>query len=224
MESLLKLIFRRILRAKGYTVNLVSSEKEEKKVMEFARRIQSQEGYPEHYLNMLYKYYDNSVTFVVYHHEELIGSLRLVDPNGPCRILDFWHIDFPKGVELSEFREIGSLVINKHYRGKSRWAMTALLEGAYHYSRENGIKWWFASANQDKYQKFKKMNPSCVILEKLTPTEHQLANRTRYRDFFDKAKTSVVFGYSLDDAKYSKQFKRILKKKFKARTTRKKSN
>ena len=222
MESLLKLIFRRILRAKGFRVVQVSSIEEEQKVAAFARQIQSQEGYPDHYLNMLYKYYDNCVTFAVYHKEELIGSLRLIDPNGPCRILDFWHIEFPKDVPLSEFREIGSLVINKDYRGKSRWPMTALLEGAYHYSRDNGIKWWFASANQDKYQKFKKMNPSCVILEKLTPTEHQLTNRTRYRDFFDKAKTSVVFGYSLDDAKYSKQFKRILKKKFKAKTSRKK--
>lgn len=196
-------------------MNVIESTEEKNHVIAFANAILLEEGYPENYLSMLHRYYDNSVTFAIYHKKKLIGSLRLIDPIGPCRILDFWNVKFPSDVTPSKSREMGSLAIDKQYRGKSRWPMTALLEIAADYSKQHDIKWWFASAFYNKYEKFKIMNPSCRLMEVCKPEKHQLKNRRIYSEFFDEAKSAKIFIFNLNDASYTHQFKRILKQKIK---------
>lgn len=198
---------------------MVQSFKEEAQVIDFTNSILASEGYPDDYLNLLPRYYSNSVLFVVYHKDKLIGALRLFEATKPCRILDFWNVTFPNDIPISEYREMGSLVIDERYRGKSRWAMTALLDISYKYSKQNGVNWWFASAYHSKFQKFKMMNPSCKIMEISEPNEHQLKYRETYSDFFDKAKTAVIFVFNLEGVSYSHQFKRILRKKLKSTST-----
>ncbi len=215
MERVLKRVLKAILWLNGYATKQVVSEEEDAEVIAFSNAILAEEGYPDDYLKMLERYIKNSVAFTVKYKGNLIGCLRLIDPAGPCRILDFWNIVFPEYVSVLQAREMGSLVIDKAHRGRSRWPMTALLDIAYDYSGKNNINWWFASAYRVKFEKFKTMNPSCTILEMAPPTKHQLEYRERYFDFFDKAKTAVIFVFNLEGASYLHQFKRILKQKFK---------
>ena len=215
MEKLLKFAFKSLLRIKNYRTNIVESAEEEATIISFSNEILSSEGYPSDYLQILKRYYPNSVTFAVYHKEQLIGSLRLLDPRGPCRILDFWNIDFPTNTSLSEFREMGALVVAPNYRGKSRLPITALLEIAYNYSKKNNINYWFASSYQEKFEKFKLMNPSCQIMRISEPTPHQIAYRERYVEFFSSTQNAVLFFFDLNGASYSHQFKRMLNRKFK---------
>lgn len=220
LENVLKLVLRILLRLKGYRTHIVKSSEEEIRTINFTNSILSSEGYPEGYLKMLTRYYNNSVVFVIYHKHKLVGSLRLFDPTEPSRILDFWNVSFPSNIRRSEYREMGSLVIDRNYRGRSRWAMTGLLNIVYDYSRKNGVKYWLASAYQAKFSRFKRMNPSCRIMETLEPTESQLAYREHYSDFFDEAKAAIVFVFHLNGASYLRQFKRIVNKKFKKKRYR----
>lgn len=213
METLFKQILRIFLRLRGYKFHLVQSKEEQNKVNAFAKAILTEEAYPENYLKLLDRYDDNAETFAIYHKKRLIGSMRLISPEGPCRILDFWNVKFPDDTEASKSREMGSLVIDKRYRGKSRWPIIALLDIAYEYSQKQGIKWWFASALQDKFEKFKTMNPSCSIMETSEPTEHQLNYRTQYPEYFYEYEAPVIFIFNLSGASYTYQFKRILYKK-----------
>lgn len=215
MEKVLKRVLKLILWLNGYTTSQVTNAKEDAEVIAFCNAILAEEGYPDNYLKMLDRYTKNSVAFTVRYKGRLIGCLRLIDPAGPCRILDFWNVVFPENVAVLQAREMGSLVIAKAYRGKSRWPITALLDTAYSYSGEHQINWWFASAYQEKFEKFKTMNPSCTVLEMAPPTQHHLEFRERYFDFFDKAKIAVIFVFNLEGASYLHQFKRILKQKFK---------
>jgi hypothetical protein len=174
-----------------------------------------EQGYPDEYLELLKRYYDNSVLFVVRHKGTLVGTLRLIDPGCPCRITDFWNIEFPGDVKLSE------MSVDKQHRGKSKLPVTALLEVAYNHSLNNGIKWWFANALETDYHKFKKMNPSCRLLNQLDTTEDHQRFRGKYPAYYKLAKSSLFFVFSLNRVSYSHEFKRILRKKFRLNTNAK---
>ena len=213
MEALLQSIFSVVLYLKGYRVHQVHAAEEEAQNA-FANKLMQEEGYAANYLELMPRYYANSAAFALYYHGALVGTMRLIDPSaGPCRILDFWNVQFPPSTPLHEYREMGALAIAKEHRGKSRWAMTALLHIANLYSKKQGIRWWFASAYADKFEKFKRMNPMCIELECDAPTAHHHTFRKRYASYFDVPEPVYIFAFNLKGASYAHQFQRTLFRK-----------
>ena len=213
MDKLFKVIFRMMMRLKGYKIYIVESENEEAEIISFSARLFLEEGYAEEYIPLLERYYENSVLFAVRHKGNLIAATRLIDPRGNCRINDFWNVKIPDDVDVSELRELGMMVIDKKYRGKSRIPFSGMLDRAFEYSNQNGIKCWHSSAYEEKYLKFRKMNPSCRILEKLEPEEQQLKFRKDYADYFKQANPALIFVFNLKAASYSNHVKRVVKRK-----------
>lgn len=214
MERFLKMILKLMFKIKGYQFYQVQSQEENAEAIAFGAKLLQIEGYDDAYIEMIQRYFPKSELFIARHRGQLIGAVRLLNPEVSCRIMDFWNLDYPKEVDMKRLRELGMLAVDKKYRGKSRLPITGLIEIAYQYSLKNGIRWWIASSTEKKYEKFKAINPNTRILNRLNPTARQQDFQSKYAAFFDAFDPhTVLFLSDLKDGSYTQQIKRMIQRK-----------
>ncbi|MEM6297474.1 MAG: hypothetical protein AAF740_02170 [Bacteroidota bacterium] len=218
MENIFRLAFRAFLWFRGYQFYRVTSKEETAEITAFGNQIFREAGYAAENFELMQRYKSNSDLFVAKHKRQPVAMVRLTKAHQNCRLQDFWNLNLPQEVELSELRELGSLAVKKSYRGKSQLPIMGLLDIALAYSIKNNIKWWYASATARDYRNFRRFISSCQLLEELPITERQRTFREKYATYFSGAPSrATLFILKVEKKMYSQNIVRMLMQKLRLR-------
>ncbi|MEM6299992.1 MAG: hypothetical protein AAF740_14995 [Bacteroidota bacterium] len=209
MDYIIRIFFRAFFLIRGYRTYRVTTADEQAEINAFILKIFREDSSQS--AKLMERYADTSALFVMRHHGQPIAAMRLMNPDEDCQMQDFWNLRLPEGVLPHRVRELGAMAVAKSYRGKSRLPMQGLLDVALQFSRSQGVDWWYASAMQNDYEKFRQFNPNCRELEELPLTPHQEQFRQEYATHFSRShKNSVLFLFGLGEGLYLANIKRIL--------------
>jgi len=92
------------------------------------------------------------------------------------------------GVERSTIAEPTRLTIVRKYRGKKRWVMFGLGAIAYRYTRQNDIRYWYATLPEKLANSFKRFDLNFVKLSEQPPTAYNIQNRKEIKGYFEQKK------------------------------------